>query len=331
MDKLKLWLIPGLIVIIAIAGLFFLRDRIPEIEISNVVVNVETSEETNKPKGFAKPVEPSLQEKSANDSSSMADALRSGNINDCDEITWDKELKQKCIDNLIYAASIHSNDETECKKIQNDILKQQCYNKVYLNVAVDEQSLEICDNISDAVIKKLCNSQVHALLARNSSDINSCNEIDSGYLRDNCQDNYYLKSSAESHDDNTCNNIKDPNSKQQCIETVKNNIAVIEANKIAIKNRSNRTTQDLMDICNSLSGDRAIKCKDMVYPKLAMEEKDISYCDKISDSILASKCKEQNNQNIDQYFIRQAIASNDISFCEKISSEIIQTTCKNSI
>lgn len=328
MDKLKYWLIPGLIVIIALGGLVFLRGRTPEVEPTTIV----EEEESTPPKGFAEAPEPSDHEKVSNDSASMADALRNNDISACEKITWDEVMRQQCFDNLYYAAALRSGNEADCDKIQDQDLRTQCYNKVYLNVAIDGQDLTLCDKISDPVIRQLCRNQVQSRLARRGEDLSACDTIDSTGLREDCQDTYYLKNSIRAKDVSGCDNILDANLKDQCTNTVEKNIAVAEANEEAIARAEQvQTPQDLLDICNTITGERATKCRDAVYPKLALEEKDLSHCEKISDQDMVNQCKQEQGQAIDQFYLREAIATADSTTCDQISSETIRNTCKTSI
>ena len=97
MNNFKFWLIPGLIVVLALGGLVYFRGKLPEQPIEKPVV---VQEERRKPKGFAKPVPPSTQAQAQSDSQAMLDALHSGATSDCEKISGSEELKQECLDNL---------------------------------------------------------------------------------------------------------------------------------------------------------------------------------------------------------------------------------------
>ena len=327
MDKVKLWLIPGIIVIIAIGGLIFLRGKTPEI--TPIVIE----EEPEKPvKGFTQAPEPSPEEKIANDTTAMSNAILSGNIEDCEAITWDEKLKQQCLDNLLYANSLKSGDEEVCNQIANEIMRIQCLNEVYMNAALTQRDISLCELIPDLDTKQLCKDRVQVILAQDADSLDDCAVINSDSLRANCEDKFYINDSIANKDPSGCDNIQDAELKSQCTTTIENNITVIETTKTAIAAaKTPKTSLELLAVCDKLSGESASKCKDMIYPKLAIEEKDISYCNKISDSDTASQCLLEKGQSIDQYYLREAMTTGDLSLCDKIANQSIQTTCKSSI
>jgi hypothetical protein len=327
MDKLKMWLIPGIVVIIIIGGLIFLRGRIPEATPPGGLQEEETG-----PKGFAPPEEPGPRQKIENDATAMSDALHSGDITDCEKITWNEELKQECLDNLNYAAGLRSDDESQCEQIENESLRQKCRNKVYLNVAVDTRDLSVCDMISDELLKQLCRDQVQVLLGRNAESLSECDNIESTVLKAKCQDNFLIKNSIAEKNMEGCNSIRDEEIRTQCTRSVEKTIEIAAANQAAVAaSKEAETPQEKLAMCDNLPAGRATRCKDSVYPQLAVEEKNPSHCDKISDSDEAVKCKTDLAQNLDQYYLREAIATGDPSLCNRISSQSVQTTCKSSI
>lgn len=330
MDRLKIWLISGLVVLLALGALYYFRGPISEITSPEKQETVET-EERAKPKGFAKPVEPSGQEKAEEDAKAISEALSTGDINDCENITWDEDLKKQCEDNLNYASIVKSGDESECKKLHDETLRIKCLDKVYMSVAVDRKDASYCEKIADASLKQMCFDQVSMLLAHSADSADDCSSISSEILRKQCEDNYYLKSSARELDLDGCSNISDPLLAQQCQQTVTKNIEVIEQSKVAAENAHIvKSPQEILVMCNELSENKATLCKDAVYPQLAFDEKDLSYCDKISDSVRAQECKTDLTEQINTYYLRQAIASNDKSICDQISDNDLKNICKNS-
>lgn len=332
MDKLKIWLIPGLIVILALAGLVYFRGRLPEEAVEKpTVVDVEEEKPTTKPKGFAKPVEPSPQKKAESDADVMVAALDSGDLSDCANITWNEEMRKQCEDNLNYASIIKNGDESECDKLHNETLRIQCYDKVYMSAAVDQKNPELCEKITDTVLRQMCLDQVQMMLARYATSADDCSSITSEMLRKQCEDNYYLKSSAKELNVDGCDNISDPYLADQCKKTVVRNIEVMEQSKKAAENASVvKSLQEILELCNSLSGDKPVMCKDAVYPQLAFDEKDLSYCDKISDALKASECTKEQGDKIDTYYLRLSLASRDKSVCELILDDELKQLCQSS-
>lgn len=333
MDKIKIWLIPGLIVVLALVGLVYFRGKLPEEQVKEPVVAIkeEPVEEKTKPKGFAKPVEPSTQKKAESDAGAMADALNSGNFSDCANITWNEEMRQQCEDNLNYTLIIKSGNESECEELYNEALKIQCYDKIYMSAAVDQKDPAICEKITDATLKKMCLDQVQMMLTRYATSADDCSSIVSDVLRSQCKDNYYLKSSAKELNVDGCDNISDPNLADQCRTTVVRNIEVMEQSKKAAENAAVvKSLQEILVLCGSLSGDKVVMCKDAVYPQLAFDEKDLSYCDKISDELKISECAKEQGDKINTYYLRQSLASRDKSVCEMILDDELKQLCQSS-
>ncbi len=326
LGKLKSWLIPALVVILIISGIVYIRGRFFVVQPGP---GYEITEE--QPKGFAKPLEPSAQEKAKSDSEAMKDALLSGDISDCDKITWDEELKQRCLDNLNYAAFIRQGDERKCEEIANEDLKQMCYDNIYFATAVDTKDASLCQKIKDTTMKQQCLDQVQALLARRAASAEDCNSIESEILKSQCLDNYYLTSSAKNMDLQSCNNISDPTLKEKCSDTVTQNIQVAEVSKqAAAAKKVTKTPAEILVLCDTLNESQRDACKDSIYPRLAFEEKNLTYCDKISDPVKVMDCREEQEERIDQYFMRQAIALQDNSECSKISNSELKELCFSS-
>jgi len=332
MDRLKVWLIPGLVALLALGALFYFRGQLPDKAptTGDAVIDVEV-EVVKKPKGFAKPVEPTAQEKAEEDATAMTTAVRSGDLSACASITWDKEMKEQCEDNLNYAAGIKTSDEALCKALHNDGLKEKCLDKVYMSAAVDANNIELCEKIEDPSLKQMCLDQVSAFLARNARSVTDCAVISSELLRKQCEDRFYLKISANTLEVESCDNISNPQLADQCRKTVTRNIEVRELSKKATAaSIMTKTSQEILDMCNSLTGDKATLCKDAVYPQVAFDKKDVSYCNQMSNVADANKCIQQQGEAINTYLLRQAIAANDKTLCDQISDNDLKNVCKSS-
>lgn len=330
MNRFKTWIIPGLVVIIALAGLVYFRGRLPEeTTIKQPTIKVEVEE--TKPKGFAKPSEPTVQKKAEEDAKAMVNALGSGSLSDCAKITWNEELRKQCEDNLNYNSILKSGNASQCDIINDETLKIRCYDKMYMSSAVDQKDVKLCGKIVDAVLKQMCLDQVHMLLARFSESVEDCSSINSEILRKQCANNFYLKSSAKTMNVEGCNNISDPVLVAQCKKTVTRNISAVEQSKKAAENATTvKTLTSILDLCDNLSEAKATLCKDSVYPQLAFDKKDISYCSKVSDPVKASECTRDQGDKINTYYLRQSLALHDKTVCDQISDDELKTLCKNS-
>lgn len=328
MDKLKSWLIPGLIVIIVIGGLVIWRGYTPDAQTPDVVIGTD---KPDGPKGFAEPVEPPPKEKAKINSNAMSDALRSGNIEDCSKIVFDEDLMGQCQDNLSYANILKSGDLSLCDSLHDEILRTQCHNKIYTSTAIDKRDSTLCEMIVDPAVAQLCKDQVQTILSRYAQSIDECDTINSAELKQQCQDTFELQSSAETLNLENCDNISDEKLADQCRATVTQNIKVVEQSQQAAQSAQvAKTPQEVLVVCDSLTGARETACKDAVYPDLAIEEMDLSYCDKISENSVSAQCRKETQISINQYYMRQSIAQKDKLLCEKITDESLKAVCKAS-
>jgi len=326
MKRFLTWFIPILIVLLILGGLLYLRGRAPEPQVG--IGQPQTVQEIKKPKGFAKPKEPSEEEKAKINSSALATAMDSGNISDCEKIIYDDVLRQQCIDNLNYASALKSGDEEHCLQLADESLKSQCLHRSYYESAISLSDSSLCEKISNEALRNLCLDQVSSLMADEADSPEACSDISSDVIRTNCEDSFYMEDSVKNLDANECNNLSADYLKELCQTTVTQNLKVIEESKKATQQAQiSRTPQEVLALCDSLSGLRSESCKNSIYPELAFNEKDLSYCDKISDPILIEECKKEQGDRIDQYYMRQASSSGDLSSCDSIQNAELKTLC----
>lgn len=327
MEKIKIWFVSGLIVIFSLVGLVYFRGRLPSVpEDKN-----QTEESKTVSKGFAKPEELTLQAKAKNDSEAMTQALKSGSLSDCEKINSDETLKKECEDSINYASILKSQDSTACDQLSDESLKTQCYNHIYSSRAVDEKNISLCEKISDPTMKQLCLDQVQMILGRYAKTAQDCSVISSKTLRSQCEDNFLLQNSTKSLKAEGCSHISNANLLEQCKKVVAKNIEVIQQSKKAAENATvTKTLDEILSLCDTLTGGRATVCKDAVYPQLAFDKKDLTHCDKISDSAKADECRREQGDKINQYYMRQSLALHDKNMCGQISDNDLKKLCQNS-
>jgi len=319
---IKTWLIFVLIIILAFGTLYYFRN-IYEKPIE------EITEEEKSSKGFA--VEELTEEQKAElNNTSLNKALISGDLEDCEAILYNEDLKQQCIDNLNYANILRSGDENQCEQLSDEDLKQQCYDKIYFNAAMESFDLDLCQKISDEAMKENCTNQIQVVMGRTASSEAECEVITDDELKLECLDNYHYSASVEDLDLESCSSITDSSMKERCEKTVQQNIEVIEISKQPVAERPD-TTEEILESCDNLSSSLAQECKDQANYDLAYEEKDLSYCNKIIDEEMQSECTQEQGENLDQYYLRQAMAMRDESMCSQISNTSLEQLCIDSI
>ncbi len=331
MNRIRFWLIPGLIVLLLLGALFYFRGKIPEPAPREGVKTISVEVEKTKPKGFAKPPEPSPQEKAVADTKAAVAALDSGDLSGCAKITWDEELKKGCEDNINYQNILKSGDETQCKKLHDEELRTRCLNKVYISNAVDQRNLELCKKVTDEDLRKSCMDQISMMLAHSAVSADDCASITSETLRKQCEDNYYLKSSARQLDATGCDSISNEELAAQCRKTVAQNIEVREQSKRAAANATVAiSSKEILTKCDNLNSIKAAMCKDAVYPQLAYDEKDLSYCNQLSTEAKITECNQVTREKINSYYLREALAAHDKTLCNNILDEELKTICQSS-
>ncbi len=284
----------------------------------------EAEEKAKKPgKKFAAP-ELSEDEKGNLDNEALTIAMQNGE--GCEEIKYNEELKQKCMDAMLYNSALQKNDEKLCGQIANIELKAECLDKVYYGLAIKNFDADLCKKITDADLKQNCLDRVQAAFGRTANSAKSCEEIEDEVLRQNCLDNFYLSDSIKNLDEESCENIQDAELKERCKKTVAKNIEVIEISKKQIVQEYKSNEEKLKD-CNQLSGQNADNCKDEANYNLAFTKKDLSYCNAIQDSEKQSQCIHTQSANINNYYLRRAISRKDPSYCNKILDAGLRSQC----
>jgi hypothetical protein len=321
---IKAWLVFALVIVIIFGGLLYIRS------ISKKAPEAEVTEVGKPSKPFAKPPELTEEEKKQVDSEAMGSALLSGSFEDCDKITYNEELKQKCYDNLYYTEALKSGDETLCAKIGDEALKQKCYDKVYYSAAMDAFDSDLCEKIKDESLKQSCTDQLGAIMGRTAKSASACDSIVTSRLKQECLNNYYFSSSIDALDKTGCENIMDTRLKDRCTATIDQNIEVLERSKTYTAEQS-KTAEETLEICDSMGGDSAQNCKDEANYTLAFEKKDLSYCNKIIDSARQQECYKEQTENLDQFYLRQAMAERNTSVCNKIINTALKSFCTDSI
>lgn len=331
MNKFKMWVIPILIAFLAVGALVYFRGKPSETQIKEPGTMTEEEETGSGPKGFAKPPEPTLQQKAKMDADAMVDALHSGELAGCQKITWSEEKRKICEDNINYASILESGNEEQCKKLNDETLRIHCYNRLYMTQAVDSKDPAICEKITDAALKQMCLDQVQMIVSRFAKSVTDCSVISSAPLRKQCEDNFYMQSSTKSLSVEGCSSISNQQLLAQCKKTVTNNIQVKEQSRKAAENAAvAKTLREILALCDDLTGTKATTCKDAIYPQLAFDEKNLSYCDKISDPDKTSECRKDQGDKINAYYLRQSLASNDKTLCNQILDAEVKQLCLSS-
>ncbi len=308
-----------LIIALALGTLLYLRSLYQK-PAGQVTVEVKKPS-----KGFAV-VELTPEQKKTADNNALGQALLSGNAADCEKITWDAELKKQCLDAANFADILRSGDEKQCEKLNDEKLKQECYDKIYYASAKDTMDLALCDKISDAALKQNCKDTIQAVLGRTAKSAADCDSIVDPAIKQNCRDSFYFESSVDGLQEAGCSNIADAATKDRCVKTIAQNKEVVASvQKQAVREYVSNT--EILAGCDKLAAENKALCADEANFNLALEKRDLSYCDKISDTTLKSRCKTEQASNLNRFYLRQAIAMKNPTLCNKITDAETRASC----
>ncbi len=137
--------------------------------------------------------------------------------------------------------------------------------------AVTTMNLELCTTISEDSQKKDCEVKV--------------------------KDAIVLKEAQEKGDKSLCSQIVELNTQSKCEITVEEILSEQDAAKQLLEDQKKESeivkSKDIKK-CEEINDDRLKKqCQTNIYLKLARDEKDPSYCDKIEDVQIKDICKSQ--------------------------------------
>ena len=318
------WLVIGGAVIVALGALLFLQPgpRVPEAV--KPPTAVPPTEAVQKPqKGFAKPVL-SEEEKAQQDTESLSKALRSGTS--CDEIEFDNELKQTCLDAQLYDSALIRSDENLCKQISDEKVRQDCLDHVYSALATQSLDKTLCEKIKNIEIKTQCADRILSTMGRTAKSADTCKTITDEKLRQDCLDNFNFGDSIQNLDEKGCSTIQNSDLKNRCAKTIAKNKEVIQMAQMQAAAPPKTSEEKLRD-CGSLSGKQATDCKNLAYFGQALEKKDMTYCQSITDADLQKRCVDSVSGSMNNYYLRLATAKKDASLCSKILDASLRSTC----
>ena len=318
--KILSWIIFIFLLLIVFGALIFYQ-KISEAPEATEVIQEEA--ERKLPKGFAIP-ELSEEEKENLDNDAFGKAMQSGE--GCEEIKYDEELKQACSDTLLYNSGIQKNDERLCEKIKDSDLKNKCFDYIYSNIAAKTFDEDLCNKIKHLELKQNCLDRIQASFGRTAKSTETCEVVEDENLKQNCLDDFYFSHSIENLSPESCENIVDIELKERCTKTVAKNIEVIEISKTQVV-REYQTSEEKLAGCDQLSGVSADICKNEANYNLALEKKDLSYCNAITDTDKQNQCIRVQGANINNYYLRQATSKKDPSLCSKVLDEGLRTIC----
>lgn len=244
----------------------------------------------------------------------------------------------------------------KCKEIKDALQKQYCMNQINLELAISEKDYKYCDLIRGTILKNNCKNELNSYFmnewkCENINDINvknicildqsiskwiqitqkNCIQITQKNEKDKCNDYYYYTYVANDKTIKTntyCDKILKNTDKNNCYQLVKSRLVVQNSQtetKIVVNGKIlpevEKECQNIIDTTSKNT------CLQTEYSKVAVEKKDISYCDSISDTKAASECKNYYNGMDDLATFQLAKEKKDKTLCNKIVDIIAKEQC----
>lgn len=324
-EKNLSWLLFSLVLIVVFSSIIFYQKN-HKVNNNTEDVFVGSDNGIKKPKIDNTKKELTEKEKAEYDNKILINAMLTGE--GCDDILYNADLKQKCVDNKNYMIALDKMDKKMCDQLVSEKLRNDCLDKIYNYLAFQNLDSSLCEKISNEDYKQICLDKIQFTFAKTLPSLDSCSSIKNKDIKNDCLDYYYYDNSIKTLSQNSCDNIKDEVTKEKCkIKVVKaTQVAQITKKQVAIQQKY-KSNEEKLNNCSFLSGDSAIKCQDSINYKLALSQKDISYCDKILDSVLKDECTKSQSAKINNFYLRQAISRKNPQLCSNILDEGLKTEC----
>lgn len=320
---IKSWMV-FVIVLIAFFGLLFAWQKQKESSLSSGGSSLEKSGPSGK--SFATTPGLSSEEQAAEENQTLHQAWTTGQQDLCHSIA-DEAKQRLCLDQLAFNEALKNKDETQCELLVDPVSRDSCKNQVFAALATRELDTAFCEKISESSLKQYCFDRLQSLLSGNSRSLDSCEKITDKTLKNQCEDQVHFAASTQNTDSGGCEKIVKASLRERCSATVAQNQKVLAlAQTQAQRVRKPVSAVALIKTCETL-GEGADPCQNQANFNLALEKKDLSYCQKITDPIQQNECLEVQGGNLNRFYLKQAIALHDASACQKILNADLKTAC----
>jgi len=190
---------------------------------------------------------------------------------DCDSIL-DLNEKNICFENI----AIEKKDLKICEKINTDNYISNCGDKIKLEIALEKKDISLCSQTEEYYYLFVC---IKDLINQENFAKHKCSEL-SENEKNICNDIFLEKEAIQEDDISVCSEISAENRKQECfIKFIKE--------------------KDSLDFCELLDGDVKNICMEILVNELAINNKDINICEKLSDPDLYYECASNTQLFID--------------------------------
>ena len=240
----------------------------------------------------------------------------------------DSAQKIFCINQINYNLAVEMGDYKYCALIRGSNMKNKC--KEYLDKYFESNGK--CDSITDANKKSIC--KMEDKLSNNQQvDQKTCSTITSVADKNKCFDYYYYNIVANNPSITSqagCDVILNPTDKKNCYQLIDaRKTKTTEAKEtLGVKVDGSKNIPALEKKCAWVIGGKwKDDCLEKEYSKIAVEKKDITYCDVIVNSESAQGCKNYYHGLSDLEYFKNAKNNKDVSQCNNIQDELSKKQC----
>ncbi len=184
------------------------------------------------------------------------------------------------------------------------------------NDAITKKDPTLCESISDLSERSRCKDNITISVAVETHDRSNCSSL-SGAMLVRCEDTVIYSLASRDADKSLCREISDENIQTNCLK---------EQEEIMLKKASG-SGQISREFCTLFETEWKTQCESLVSRvdesslyRDAIEKKDITLCDTITDESLRFQCR-------DILLLQSAIASSDSTLCDGIRDATRQETC----
>ncbi len=323
----KNWLIPLVLILLIVGGFFlikwlndnegddsFISEGDPTVRTPSIPVGETFFDEQ-------------LEEMNQNNFS-YSDALASGAIANCNKIDEDEAMKNQCRDQINYSSATQNQNLAFCEAINNGAHKIQCLNSLRYTIAMRDQDQSLCDSITETSLQKTCSEQFISLEIQTSPEQLDCQSLPSDSLKTTCWDNFYADEVLRTQDLQVCENLSTEEKQNNCTRTVIENQPILATLQKTNQLQDNpQSGEALLNFCNTASDQQKLICEINLYNRLAFEQRDITYCDEISNQTDVLSCIQEQGDRLDQYYLNKAQAHDDKMLCEEVSAPEVRELC----
>ncbi|QQR84178.1 hypothetical protein IPJ72_03255 [Candidatus Peregrinibacteria bacterium] len=248
---------------------------------------------------------------------------------DCDQILFDSDLKQACLDQNYYQNALSSNDSSLCLKIEQEALREDCLARVYYELARQTGNYDMCDQVRGP-LQQSCLDQKNYSAAIENQQLTLCESIIEPTLKQTCFDEVQFVLAVESGELSSCNNVVNATLLARCRERIQSRQVYQDlARSDALTPQVNYS--DPKSGCAALSGTRQSECEDKAQFLLATQKLDLTFCQNIKNATMKSECTNTVTLQANSTWLRRALSESNADFCNRILSADLVSLCHTQV